>query len=231
MKKLVTILLALAALTVATSAFAANAVRISQVYGGGGNSGAPFNQDFVEIFNASGSAVDISGWAVEYASSNATALWGTTFAGGANYVQFPSGTVIQPCSYILIGAAFGANTGLPALPTPDFTLASNLSGTAGRVGLFSTVNANVACGAETGLVDKYSFGATTPCAEGTPSAALSNTTAGIRNNGGLTDSDNNSADFTIGTPTPRNSFSAANANCLATPTLRSTWGQLKSIYR
>ncbi len=232
MKKIATILVATALVAMtASAAMAASALRISQVYGGGGNSGALYNQDFVEIFNSSGSPVDISNWAVEYASSSATSSWGTTFTGGANYVVFPAGTVIQPCSYMLIGAAFGANTALPALPTPDATLGSNMSGTAGKVGLFNTVNVAVACGSEVGLIDKVSYG-TANCAEGgAGTGGLSNSTAALRNLGGMTDTDNNGADFTVGAPAPRNSASPANPTCLATPTLRSTWGSLKSIYR
>ena len=33
------------------------------------------------------------------------------------------------------------------------------------------------------------------------------------------------------TALPRNSASPANVNCLATPSMSSTWGALKSIYR
>ena len=39
-------------------------VVISEVYGGGGNSGAAFAQDFVELYNPTGSAIDIEGWSV-----------------------------------------------------------------------------------------------------------------------------------------------------------------------
>src|SRR5438270_619218 len=42
---------------------------VSQVYGGGGNSGAPWHNDFVEIFNPTGASVSFNGWSVQYASS------------------------------------------------------------------------------------------------------------------------------------------------------------------
>ena len=42
---------------------------ISQQYGGGGNSGATWRSDFVEIFNPTSSAVSVSGWSVQYASA------------------------------------------------------------------------------------------------------------------------------------------------------------------
>ena len=46
------------------------------------------------------------------------------------------------------------------------------------------------------------------CAEGTPTAALTNTTAAIRAVHGCTDTDANSSDFAIGTPAPRNTATA-----------------------
>ena len=44
-----------------TAAASATGLVVSQVYGGGGNSGATFQNDFVELFNAGATAVDISG--------------------------------------------------------------------------------------------------------------------------------------------------------------------------
>ena len=46
MKKIFTLVLMLVAFT------SFSQVRISQVYPGGGNSGATYNQDFVELYNA-----------------------------------------------------------------------------------------------------------------------------------------------------------------------------------
>ncbi len=42
-------------------------VVISQVYGGGGNSGATYTHDFIELFNRGGSPVSLAGWSVQYA--------------------------------------------------------------------------------------------------------------------------------------------------------------------
>jgi len=68
---------------------AANPVRISQVFGGGGGSSPIYNYDFVELFNASGVPIDISGWAVEYGS--ATGNWGSSTS---NIVILPAGSTI-----------------------------------------------------------------------------------------------------------------------------------------
>ena len=43
-------------------------VLINEVYGGGGNSGATFTNDFIELVNASPAPVDVTGWSVQYAS-------------------------------------------------------------------------------------------------------------------------------------------------------------------
>jgi len=47
-------------------------VVISQVYGAGGNSGASFQNDFIELFNRGNAAVNLSGWAVQYAGATGT---------------------------------------------------------------------------------------------------------------------------------------------------------------
>src|SRR5207249_982486 len=47
-----------------------SAIVISQVYGGGGNTGATYTNDFIEIFNRGASSVSLNGWAVQYASAS-----------------------------------------------------------------------------------------------------------------------------------------------------------------
>src|SRR5262249_2089431 len=86
-------------------------VVISQVYGAGGNTGAPYNADYVELFNKGASAVNLTGWTINYAS--ATGSFGTN-----NRFTIPSGT-IQPGGYFLVQLATGVNGA--ALPTPDAT--------------------------------------------------------------------------------------------------------------
>lgn len=231
MKKLVTTLCTVAALAiVANVSFAANAVRISQVYGGGGGStaGATYAQDYIELFNFSGTAVDISGWALEYGS--ATGNWGSSTG---NYFVFPAGTFIQPCSYLLVTCGTVGTGGPPNPVLGDFNGTMNISATTGKVGLFNAVNSNLACGAELPgtLVDKVSFGGGN-CPEGTNVGALSTSTGAVRNNAGMDDTDDNLADFTV-TPGPvaHNAASGPNVACQAVPSMKNTWGALKSIYR
>jgi hypothetical protein len=44
-------------------------IVISQVYGGGGNSGAIYTHDFIELFNRGTSSVSLNGWSLQYASA------------------------------------------------------------------------------------------------------------------------------------------------------------------
>src|SRR3954451_3655448 len=62
-------------------------VVLSEVYGGGGNTGAPYQNDFIEVYNHGTSALSLAGWSVQYASSTGTSwqltkLTGTVAAGG-----------------------------------------------------------------------------------------------------------------------------------------------------
>ena len=45
-----------------------NAVVISQVFGGGGSNGAPFLNDYIELFNYGTNVVNLGGWSVQYTS-------------------------------------------------------------------------------------------------------------------------------------------------------------------
>jgi len=171
-------------------------VVISQVYGGGGNSGATYKNDFIELFNSSASPISVDGWSVQYASSGGTtwartALSGTIPAGGYYLVQQAAGT--------------GGTVDLPA-PNASGTLA--MSGTAGKVALVSNNTSLAGSCPTTGVIDLVGYGAAN-CSEGnSPTATLSNTTAAIRLGDGCKDTDVNSADFATGAPAPRNSASA-----------------------
>src|SRR5580765_3986273 len=88
---------------------ASSSIVISQVYGGGGNSGAPFRNDFIELFNASSAPVDISTWSVQYASTTGSSWSKTNLTG-----------VIAPGSYFLIAESSNAAVGA-TLPGPDLT--------------------------------------------------------------------------------------------------------------
>ena len=171
---------------------------ISQVYGGGGNSGATYKNDFMELFNPTQNAITITNWSLQYNSATSTTTtWIKT--------KLPTVTIL-PGQYYLIQQAAGAG-GTTPLPTPDVVGSTNMSSSAGKVVLVSdTNNITASCPTGSNIIDFVGFGPTANCFEGTAATAiLSNTTAAIRNNKGCTDNNNNAADFTIAAPTPRNS--------------------------
>ncbi len=186
------------ALPLVLAAPADAAVVISQVYGGGGNAGAVYKRDFIEIFNNGSSPASVGGWSVQYASATGSS-WQVT--------NIPAGVTLQPGQYLLIGEATGAGGTTDFVSNVEGTIA--LSGTAGKVAL-SNGGAPLTGTAPTGsaVLDIVSFGPTATPTEGTPTAVLSNTTAALRNAVGCTDTNNNSADFSIGAPTPRNTATA-----------------------
>jgi uncharacterized protein len=203
-------LVALLAL-MAFSTTASAQVVISQVYGGGGNTGALYRSDFIELFNRGNTNVSLAGWSVQYTSSTGSGTWTKT--------DLTSG-IIAPGQYLLIKQADGTGTTLPALPTPDFTGTIAMSGTAGKVALVNNTTAlSGACPTAAAIQDLVGFGTATNCFETAPTANLSNTTAAIRNAAGCTDTGNNSTDFTIAAPNPRNSGTPTQTCGAALPTL------------
>ena len=203
--------------------FTSNAqVVISQVYGGGGNTGAQYTNDFVELFNRGTVAADISGWSVQYASATGTA-WSVN--------TITAATSIAPGKYFLIKLA--ASTIGVALPTPDLDVTTspiNLSGTNGKVALVNSATALVGATLTAGTyIDLVGYG-TGSAFEGTAAVAvLSNTTAAIRINGGCTDNNSNNSDFSVGAPTPRNSATAASI-CSTSPSITITSPANATIY-
>ena len=156
-------------------------VLISEVYGGGGNSGSVWTNDFVELYNRSDAAVDVSGWVVQYYSA-------TSSAGGNATL---TGSVVGHHTY-LVQMAKGSG-GTTPLPPPDATGTATMSAASGRVDLTSG----------TTVVDRAGYGAAI-LAEGTPAPTLSNTTSATRN-APCADTDDNGTDFRVTEPTPENS--------------------------
>ncbi len=195
---------------VASAAAASPDVVISQVYGGGGNSGATFTHDFVELYNRGSEPVSVDGFSVQYASATGTGSFG---ANSGQLTELPDVT-LAPGQYLLIQEASNAAVGSP-LPAPEVTDATPISmaAGAGKVALV-TGDAGLGCnGSSTPcsadqlarIVDLVGYG-NANFFEGTGAApTLSATLAAFRDDGGATDTDDNAADFTAGTPNPRTS--------------------------
>ncbi len=190
----------------AQPAFAAsNGVVISQVYGAGGNTGATYTNDFVELFNRGSSAVSVNNWSIQYASASGTGNFST------NVTTLPNFT-IQPGQYYLVALAGGANGA--ALPTADATGTIAMAGAAGKV-ILANVSTGLACnGSSTAcsaaqqaqIVDLVGFGTANYFEGSGPTPAPSATTSVKRTNP-CVDADSNATEFTAVTPNPRNSAS------------------------
>jgi hypothetical protein len=184
-------------------------VVVSQVYGGGGNAGAVYKNDFIELFNRGTTAITLSGWSVQYASATGSS-WSLTALSGT----------LQPGHHYLVAEAAGTG-GTTSLPTPDASGSISMSATTGKVALVKTQTAltcSTACLPNANIVDFVGYGSSATAFEGTgPTPTLSNTTAALRAAAGCTDTDNNAGDFTAGTVAPRNS-SAATTSCGGTGT-------------
>lgn len=123
----VAVTLSVTALPAAFAAPSPTAV-ISEVYGGGGNSGATLTRDFIELANAGTSAYGLSGFSVQYlpATPSAGSLWQVSALTGS----------IAPGGRYLVAQAAGTG-GTVALPTADATGTVAMSASGGSVALVS----------------------------------------------------------------------------------------------
>ena len=170
-------------------------IIISQVFGGGGNAGAPFRNDFIEIFNRGNSTVNLSGWSIQYASATAS-TWSVT--------PLTSVTLL-PGQYYLIQESSGGANGT-TLPAPDATGTIAMAAGSGKVVLVRSSTALTgACPNDPNIVDLVGYGNTANCFRGSaPAPGASNTNAILRAANGCTDTRNNMADFILSPPNPRN---------------------------
>jgi uncharacterized protein len=193
---------ALAALLVAPLARGAtSSLVISQVYAGGGNAGATYTNDYVEIFNRGSTAMDLTGWTVQYAPASSMSWQATDLAGS-----------IGPGRYYLVQLASTASVGLP-LPAPDATGTANLATSGGKVAVVRDV-VPLGCGASAGscssalfVEDLVGYGSATDYEGSGPAPAPSSTTAAVRATGGCGDTNANATDFTAVAPVPHNGSS------------------------
>lgn len=204
-------------LLISTSVFAqSTTVVISQVYGGGASASGTYQSDFVELHNISITSQDISGYKIMYGSAT-----GTLGSSGSNVFTFPSNTIIPAGGYLLAATAPGA--GLSPLPiAADYTFTLGIGGTNGKV-VFGTAalvsNTTYTAQPAGSVIDFVGYG-TAGESESSAVSSLSTTTAAIRKNNGCTETNNNSTDFEVAAPSPRNSTSTVfSCSVVTTPVL------------
>jgi endonuclease G, mitochondrial len=188
-----------------TQASVGTNVVISEVYGGGGNTGSTYKNDFIELYNPTNSSISLSGWSIQYASATGTFTNITNLTGSIGARQY----------YLIQQASGGAGT--TSLPTPNATGTINLSATSGKVAL-AKVTTSVSGSSDANVVDFVGYGSVNN-SETSPVGTLSATTSAERkdNNGGTVqgqgngwDTNNNANDLVITSSlAPQNSSSPA----------------------
>ena len=200
---------ALVALPAAPAPAATQDLVVSQVYGGGGNSGASHTHDFVEIFNRGTAAVPLTGMSIQYASATGTGNFGAT----TTMITELAGT-IQPKRYFLVQQASNAAVGA-ALPAPDQIDATPIAmaAGAGKIAL-ATGATTLDCNGGSDLcdsdqrariVDLVGYGNANFFEGAAAAPTLGSTTSAQRDRGGCDDTDDNAADFAALATAPRNS--------------------------
>lgn len=222
----------------------ANHIVMSEVFGGGGNTNAPYTNDFVELYNPTNADVVMTNWSLQYTSAAGTA-WG---AGGTNPTIASFSGTIKSHGFFLIQLAAGTTVTNKPLPTPDATGPINMSASSGKIALVnnSTQISQVANPTDASIVDLVGFfySGTAPTgyentAVTVPSTLTSNTwsierkanansTQATLASGGADellgngyDTDNNSTDFVAqSVPNPQNS--ASQLESIPVPTYAAT---------
>jgi uncharacterized protein len=180
---------ACAAAVLGSSMTSRGAVVINEVYGGGGNSGAPYDHDFVELYNNGATAQNLSGLVIQYAAAT------SAFTTNQNIIATLTSVSLDPGHYYVVAAGTGGAVGSP-VPADLQGSGVNMSASAGKVRLTTNVTDT------NSFVDLIGYGSTASAWEGTgPAPGGSNTTSLQRNALGL-DTNNNNADFTAAGPTP-----------------------------
>ncbi|NOU92450.1 hypothetical protein GC093_04265 [Paenibacillus sp. LMG 31456] len=177
---------------------AAAHVVINQIYGAGGNSGASYKNDFIELYNPTGIEVDLNGWSVQYASSAGT-TWAVT-----NLTK-----KIPAYGYYLVSEAGGTNG--TALPSPDDSGTIPMAANNGKVVLVSSTDA-ITGGAlpadysASHIIDYVGYGTATAF-EGTGPTPAPDTLNSVQRKGYGQDTNYNNNDFTKVAVNPRNTSS------------------------
>ncbi|MET0625704.1 MAG: DUF4214 domain-containing protein [Pyrinomonadaceae bacterium] len=188
---------------------------VSQLYTRGGEPGASYQKDFIEIFNRGTVAVDMNNYTLHMSTTA-----GPIPTGIAIRIVSSRGIVVQPGRYLLIALKGEGTDGQP-LPAPDFDLSVlpgpvpiNLNAATGLVVLVAPDGSFQGCPnlQSTGVADFVGYGANSVCYEGpggpAPAPALP-TEAAMRLLGGCADNNVNASDFNLSLVNPRNSSSPA----------------------
>lgn len=159
-------------------------IIIYEIYGGGGNSGAIYNHDYVILYNNTYNDIDLSNYSLQYASSSSS-----------NYNVLELSGFIKAKDYYLIQlGSSNENIGnnLPVKGNISFNL--NISATSGKLALVNSKE-KISSSKHSTVIDFVGYGAADD-SEKNPTNNLSATKSAKRNS--FIDTNNNASDFTVG---------------------------------
>lgn len=177
-------------------------VVISQIYTAGGNSGATYNADFIELFNPTSGSLTLNNYSIQYASAAGATISTVTL--------LPASVTLTPGQHYLVAATPGTS-GAAVPTTPDLPNSSIAFGAAsGKIILVDKTTALSTACPTTGpdIVDYVAYGTGTSCATGSAAPAPGTSLADIRVNA-CAITGNSSTEFATGAPNPRNLASPA----------------------
>ncbi|MGO1240635.1 MAG: lamin tail domain-containing protein [Cellulosimicrobium funkei] len=177
-----------AAATAASAAPDGSGLVINEAYLSGGSANAPYTHKFVELYNPTQAAIDLSGMSLQYRSATST--------GAFTGVTALTGSVAPGGYYLVQGGSNGSNGA--ALPTPDATGGLNPSGTTGTLALVRstspvTLPAGNAAGAAN-VVDLIGYGTSNTFETAVGPAPSANNVPASINRTGYADTDDNTTE-------------------------------------
>ncbi|WP_255579340.1 lamin tail domain-containing protein [Cryobacterium sp. PAMC25264] len=191
---------------------AGTGVVINEAYLSGGSAGAAFSAKFVELYNPTDTAIDLSSWSLQY--RKATGVVTDSPAAVAL-----TGTIPAKGYYLVSGGSNANGANGAALPTPDQVSTLNPSGTSGTLILADSTSAlSLEAGNSAGnaaVIDLVGYGASLTFEAAVAPAPSSNTDVKSLNRTAFADTDNNATDISLSASiTPTN----AAGQTAATPT-------------
>ena len=166
---------------------ASTTLLISAVYGAGGNTGATYNKDFVQLYNMTNNPISLNNYSIQYASSTGTS-WSSKVS--------LSDVSILAKGFYLIHLSGGANGN--DLTTSDQIGSITMAAIAGKVALVNSTNqlSNEANPVNNlTVVDFVGYGSGTNGFEGNGPAPAPSATTFIRRTTLNQESNNNATDF------------------------------------
>jgi len=192
-------------------------IRISQVYPRGGEPGATYQKDFIELFNADTKTINLQGWSIiltSYNSAGQTTNIGATITNSINLV---------PGQHVLLTMP-GTGSNGQAL-TAEFNIdAISLSSDGAQVFLIQKDHLppvflcpSAAPDPRGAVVDVVGYGLAV-CTSGTPAPIPPPNKSLMRIGSGCTDTFDNKNDFALVDPNPRKFSSPLSPPCGVQPT-------------